>query len=460
MQTAQSTPAAVVAPAEAEVIAPLAAEEHPQAPASVAEPPPMPVVHTVEEGESLRMLAARFGISVDTIMAANQLTNPDLLKVGQELVILPTNGVLHTVSEGESLRRIAEHYEVAITEIIAANDFGGNPDVVVVGNKLVIPGASPTAHDPGSAQSVAVAGDGEQLAATVSTGGHVSPVVGETIARRAAPSPRTYEVQEGDTLRDIAETFGVDVATILSSNGIADPDTIKPGTELRILPVKGIEYEVEPGITLADVAWRYQVDLGLLLDYNDLDNPDVIRVGAKLIVPGGKLRPEAASSPSLAVPVPAITGGGPAVAPAPKPAPKPAAPAPVAPQTVVGRGGQSIVENAMKFRGFPYVFGGTSPRGFDCSGFVFYIHQVTGSPVGRGMWQQLNGGARIGESDLLPGDTVFFANTYMPGLSHNGIYVGGGQFIHASDPSTGVVISNMNSSYWASRYVGATRLWS
>ena len=92
----------------------------------------------------------------------------------------------------------------------------------------------------------------------------------------------------------------------------------------------------------------------------------------------------------------------------------------------------------MKFVGYRYRFGGTSPAGFDCSGFVYYIHNVSGSPVGRGMWQQYNGGARIPQSSLLPGDTVFFANTYMPGLSHDGIYIGGGQFVHASDERTGV----------------------
>jgi len=75
------------------------------------------------------------------------------------------------------------------------------------------------------------------------------------------------------------------------------------------------------------------------------------------------------------------------------------------------------------------------------------------------MWQQYNGGSHIPISALQPGDTVFFANTYMPGLSHDGIYIGGGQFIHASDERTGVTISSINSSYWAGHYVGATRLW-
>jgi cell wall-associated NlpC family hydrolase len=113
----------------------------------------------------------------------------------------------------------------------------------------------------------------------------------------------------------------------------------------------------------------------------------------------------------------------------------------------------------MKYLGYRYVFGGTSPAGFDCSGFVYFIHNHSGAPVGRGMWQQYNGGAHISMNALQPGDTVFFANTYMAGLSHDGIYIGGGQFIHASDERTGVTVSSIHSSYWQGHYARATRLW-
>jgi len=434
--------------------------------ATIAPPePPKPSTHTVEDGETVRMLAARYGISPETIMAANGLRNPDLLQVGQDLVILPTDGVLYTLKEGESIRKVATRFGVGTADIIQANQLGPDPDLVQPGTRLMVPGATPVL--PRRVAGTVQAGSSDQQAAAI--GGGVGLPIDDTV--QAVPSTRTYEVQAGDTLAGIADTFGVDVDTILSSNGVDDPNTIHPGSELRILPVKGLEYTVQPDETLADISWKYQVDLGLLLDYNDLNDPDVIRIGAKLVVPGGKLRADLVPAPVVETPAAPRTQAAPA-APAvvqvpaasrpaaakPATAPKPV-PAPAAPVMAVGGGGETIVANAMKYVGYRYVFGGTSPAGFDCSGFVYYIHNHSGAPVGRGMWQQYNGGAHIPMSALQPGDTVFFANTYMPGLSHDGIYIGGGQFVHASDERTGVTISSIYTSYWQSHYVGATRLW-
>ena len=91
--------------------------------ASIAPPePPKPLAHTVEEGETVRMLAAKYGISPETIMAANGIRNPDLLQVGQDLIILPTDGVLYTVRQGESIEKVAERFSVDPDDIIHAND--------------------------------------------------------------------------------------------------------------------------------------------------------------------------------------------------------------------------------------------------------------------------------------------------------------------------------------------------
>ncbi|MDQ6673477.1 MAG: LysM peptidoglycan-binding domain-containing protein, partial [Chloroflexota bacterium] len=270
------------------------------APEPAAPPPAKPSVHTVEDGETLGMIAARFSISPETIMAANGLRDADMLKVGQDLVILPTDGVLYVVKPGESIRRVAERFGVDTMDIVNANELGSDPDIVQAGTMLMVPGATPVVAKPN--QGTVRASEADQTAATVGSGGAIVPI--DVTTTHSAPSTRTYTVQPGDTLAHIADTFGVDVPTMLASNGIDDPDTIKPGSELRILPVKGVEYAVQPNETLADISYKYQVDLGLLLDYNDLSDPDVINIGSKLVIPGGKLRTEPAPAPAVQAPAP------------------------------------------------------------------------------------------------------------------------------------------------------------
>ena len=118
-----------------------------------------------------------------------------------------------------------------------------------------------------------------------------------------------------------------------------------------------------------------------------------------------------------------------------------------------------MLATAMRNLGARYAWGGTSPVGFDCSGFVWYVHKAIDRPISRVLEGQLSGGPRIPKDGLEPGDTVFFANTYRPGLSHAGIYIGDGRFVHASDEFSGVTSSSLSDAYWGARYVGATRLW-
>lgn len=121
--------------------------------------------------------------------------------------------------------------------------------------------------------------------------------------------------------------------------------------------------------------------------------------------------------------------------------------------------GQQIVATAMQYLGYPYAWGGTTPAGFDCSGFVYYVvNQVIGGGFPRGLEGQAVSGVYVDPGNLQPGDLVFFQNTYMWGLSHAGIYIGNGQFIHAANESTGVIISNMWDGYWGPRYYTARRI--
>lgn len=128
-------------------------------------------------------------------------------------------------------------------------------------------------------------------------------------------------------------------------------------------------------------------------------------------------------------------------------------------QAASGRTGRQIARVALKYKGTHYVWGGNSPRGFDCSGFTQYVvRRVTGIDMGQGVPGQWKFGSRVAKGTWRPGDLVFFANTFERGLSHVGIYIGRNRFIHAENERTGVVISDIGSDYYASHYYGARRV--
>ena len=494
----------------------------------VPTPEPLkPIMRTVAEGDTIKGIAEEYSVSINTILASNKIEDPDVIKPGQDLLIPPVEGLVAEVEAGESLGQLAERVGVATAEIAQANGLPNDPGVAIPYERVVVPGSEPAerAAAPRRKPPVSVAARGE---------------VGTALA--SAPSPVLYEVQPGDTLVQLSAQFGVSIPTILQANSISNPDSLTPGTQLKVLPVNGVEHEVRTGETLNDIATHYEVDLGPLVDFNAVENPNSLQVGAKLTVPGTVRPPPAdslagsmanvalapssppaqaaARAPTAAqsaqaprsAPVvaaqPARSGQAAAEAPKPasramlaqqaKPEPAPLVPASkpelfappkpqpaasqaaskpqavaatqpgnklaaasvIAPKPVTtGGNGSVLLAGAMRHLGARYAFGGTSPAGFDCSGFVWYVHNSTGKSVSRGLWGQMNGGPRISRDALQPGDTVFFANTYMPGLSHAGIYVGGGRFIHAADERSGVTISGMDDGYWGPRYIGASRLW-
>jgi LysM repeat protein/3D (Asp-Asp-Asp) domain-containing protein len=275
--------------------------------APVQEKPPH--VHTVEPGETVRSIAEQYGVSSTTILAANAIDDPDLLRIGQQLVIPPVDGVLHTVLPGETLRDIAETYGVGLADLIAANGLDASADLLSVGEVLVVPGAAPVVRAAAPPTPAA------QRAAGVASGDR---------PRAASQGPRvvdspsgTYTVREGDTLRSIAEEFKLDLLSLIDMNGLADPDLIRPGSTLRISATNTLQHEVQPGETLGDIAWRYSVEVSALLRANSLADPDRLGVGTVLVVPTGR-----SANPPPPAPPP----------PAPPPAPSPPAPSPPVPE--------------------------------------------------------------------------------------------------------------------------------
>lgn len=117
--------------------------------------------------------------------------------------------------------------------------------------------------------------------------------------------------------------------------------------------------------------------------------------------------------------------------------------------------GSAIVATAKKYLGYKYVYGGTSPStGFDCSGFTSYVYRQHGISLNRTAAGQYSNGTYVSRANLQPGDLVMFGSP----INHVAIYIGGGQIIHASTPSTGVRIDSLNSGYYSKNYTGARRI--
>lgn len=252
----------------------------------------------------------------------------------------------------------------------------------------------------------------------------VSHTGASTSAKGEAES---YLVVDGDTLTSIAAETGVPIERLVELNDLADPETILAGTTLRLSRSTGQSregdaiHEVQAGETVFGIAGQYGVQPEDVIAANRLATPESIRPGERLIIPrpvdAGQSR-VARSSADVITTVPTI---------------------------------------ALRYRGAPYAFGGAAPEGFDCSGFVYFVLKRAGIPIERDMWSQYESGLHPDRQQLLAGDIVFFQDTHGAGLSHNGIYLGNGEFIHAANEEAGVAVSNLAGSYWDAHWFGATR---
>jgi LysM repeat protein len=186
-------------------------------------------VHVVQPGENLFRISLRYGTTVDAIMAANGLTSPDMVYVGQSLRIpgdgapasagssnstgsstagtLPAGGT-HTVQWGDTLTNIARRYGVSVDALLQANQLS-SPHTIYRGQQLVIPGAGSAATEQSGLAATELADNNTQL---------------------------TYTVQRGDTLTKIAQRFRTTAAALARLNGVANPGTIYVGQVLRLSP--------------------------------------------------------------------------------------------------------------------------------------------------------------------------------------------------------------------------------
>ena len=217
--------------------------------------------HVVTTGETLSEIAIGHGVTVKELVEANDIANPDLIRIGQELqipgtddtIVVPTetNGV-HTVVRGEVLARIASEYGISLSELIAANSLN-NPDLIQPGQRLVIPSAG------------AAVGD----------------------------APLYHVVRRGETMDSIAARYGITAKELAAANGMTTSSIIAVGIQLRLAPpvsfepegVGTFEYVVRSGDRGGDIAHASGTTISEIVRLNNLKNEDLIRPSQILKIP-------------------------------------------------------------------------------------------------------------------------------------------------------------------------------
>ena len=235
--------------------------------------------YRVERGDTLSEIAAEHKVSLSDLVKANGIANPDLIYPGQVLTIPGSGGkadVTHTVSSGETLNWIAAKYKASVSNIVSANSIS-NPNLIRIGQKILIPAGS--GGSAGAATNVDISDRtgqyhvvkrGEtvaQIAAQyrgvsaddiIKANGIVNGIIyagsalylgGHGHVAAGSDSSKSYTIKSGDRLGDIAHAYGISVSRLVASNGISNPNLIRSGQKLSIpggsawvCPVKGARF--------------------------------------------------------------------------------------------------------------------------------------------------------------------------------------------------------------------------
>lgn len=325
----------------------------------------------------------------------------------------------HKVQRGETLWSIAQKYGTSVSQLKSLNNLSS--DVIFPNQVLETSGSSST---PKSTPSKSKSSNGSSSAPS---------------------SGNTYTVKAGDTLSGIASRHNISLQNLMKWNnldttliypgnvfyvsdpgksGSSTPASNKPSNSKKSkapsTPKSGTAqvYVVKSGDTLSHIARAYKVTVSDIKKWNNLSS-DLIYIGQKLNIGGN------ASTP-----------------PANKSKDKPA--------SNVGYNVDKLIEVAKNQIGVPYAWAGSTPSGFDCSGFIYYAYKNAGMDISRTSTQGYFDRSFYVNTPQV-GDLVFFSGTYKSGISHMGIYIGDNQFIHAGS-STGVTITNLDNSYWKKHF--------
>lgn len=398
--------------------------------------------YTVKPGDSLWSIAQQHQTSVSQLKAWNKLSS-DIIYPNQVLKINTTSqstkssnaskqsattkkttnakATTYTVVKGDTLSKIAAQHGISLTNLMKWNNLK---------TTLIFPGDKLYVSNPSASSST-----------TTSTTKQSATAKNKAVQT----SQKTYTVKKGDTLSKIAANHGISLSNLKKWNNLKS-DIIYPGDRLIVSKPSNtsssqksssskttttatnnkttntITYTVKAGDTLSKIATAHGITLNELKALNNIKS-HIIYPGDVLIVSKSEVKANSATKNNTNTKTTQQNN--------------------VNVTTLI-----SIARSAL---GAGYAWGGASVKsGFDCSGFIYWAFNEAGYNISRLSTEGYYNRSYIVNKPEV-GDLVFFENTYKSGISHMGIYLGNNQFIHAGT-STGVTISNLNSSYWQKHF--------
>ena len=280
-----------------------------------------PKTYTVQSGDTLSGIAARFGVTVQDLCNWNNISDPNKIYVGEVLNLTGPSSdqssnstpQTYTVQSGDTLSGIAARFGVTVQELCDWNNIS-NPNYIYVGEMLKLSGGSTSSNSSSSNPTTYTVQSGDTLSGIAQKFGvtvqelcdwnnisnpnyiyvgevlRVSGNTGSTSSTSTSSNAQTYTVQSGDTLSGIAAKFGVTVQDLCNWNNISDPNKIYVGEVLRVSgntsssTTNRQTYTVQSGDTLSGIAAEYGVTVQDLCNWNNISDPNKIYVGEVLQV--------------------------------------------------------------------------------------------------------------------------------------------------------------------------------